>query len=591
MLDGIEEKLSKIKNMLEEKNYKITQTDVEVRKNVISIWNCPPEDKLRSFVNAIFDLLKKLEFEVNPDFAMSFPPASKAKDLEETIKILWDVKKSSVIREDTDNEIKDKLLSNYGDGKSRIFAGDANPRAIVNLDQELFTNNLSTERIQGAKFIQASFNIDVKESIQKVMKLKADKLNCSGMRLCGKYSEEELVEDAILITTKIVCDGCIENSYVSFGSEKSNDILTAKKTLEEKKYEAINFFNDKAILIRRQIIMDHKFGLTIKDKKWIKFMFEQAQKDYKKSEGKESILDYLVDILTQQHSDIYVGEVKIVNGRKFKMKREVVNLKKEKERMLQKMDELKEKIRTQEQEIVEYKEKIRKEYWVKKLYLKKPFGEYWPEQLEDTFGKKEDYREELKKSFGKFISITTSIEVFDNCPDYHSLLTIYRSFGIIHKEMTKKLVELVTKNKEYIDYLSGDAAKSKEPNLLTNSLNKSAVRLDYNDFALIKGVVSHSKIFGGTNNRLVVLGSISESELKCDDISVMGSIDLNSKITTKYFNAERCGIGIKICTGPGSRILSNGDEYLEEYEFKNFGKNVMLSEVPGRHNVFELSFS
>ncbi|MFC1563156.1 hypothetical protein ACFL4Z_03815, partial [candidate division KSB1 bacterium] len=585
-----EERLNKIKKILAEKNYKVTQNDIEVRKDVISIWNCPPEEKLKPFVDAIFDLLKTIEYDINADLSINFPPASKVKDLERIIKPLWDIKKYSVIRELTDSEINGKLLSYYGDGKSKIFAGDAYPRSITNLEQELYVNNLYTDKIQGAKFISVFSNIDVKETIQKVEKLKADKLKCGGMRFCGKYSEEELIENEILIKN-ILCEGSVENSYVSFGSEKSNDILKAQNELEEKKRQTINSFNDKAVIVRRQIITDNKFGLEMKDKKWIKHIFEQAQKNYKKSVGRESILDYLVDFLTQQHNDVFVGEVKIVNGKKYKQKREMATLKSEKIKILQKMDELKENMRKREEEIALYKEKISKEYWVKKLYLKKPFGEFWLEQLKSTFGDEENYREILRKLFGKFVGITTSIEIFDNCPDYHNLLTIYRAFSIIHKEMTKKLIEFITKNKEYTEYLAGDAAVAKEPNFVTNSLNNSVVRLDYNDFSLIKGMISNSKIFGGTHNRIVVLGNISESNFVCDDISVKGSIDKNSKIVTKCLTAERCSIGIKISTGPGSRILIKDKEYLEEYEFKNFGSNVILSEVPGRHNVYELSFS
>jgi len=584
-----EERLSKIKKFLEEKNYKVTQNDIEVRKGVISIWNCPGEENLKSFVDALFDLLKKIEYKIDPELSISLPATSKAKSFETTIKTLTDIKKFAVIRSNTNAEIKDKILSHYGDGTSRIFAGDANPKSIINLEQELFVNNLVTDRIQGAKFINSSVNVEVKESMQKVLKLKADGLKCGGMRFCGSFPEEGLAESEILIK-KIACDGSIENSYVSFGSEKSNDVLSARRELEEKKREAINYFNDKATFVRRQIITGQKFGLDIKDKKWIKYLFEQVQKDYKKSAGSESVLDYLVDILTQQNSEIFVGEVKTINGKKYRAKKEMENLKKQKLNILKRMDELKENIRKQEEKIAAYKEKIRKEYWENKLYMLKPFGEFWLEQLKATFGEKKDHREELKELFGKFIGITTSIEAFDNCPEYHNFLTIFKSFSIIHREMTKRLVELVTQNKEYIDYLVGEAAKVKEPNFVANSLNNSFLRFDYNDFAIIKGAVSKCRIFGGTHNRFVVLGKINESEIECDDISVNGSIDNYSRILTKCLTAERCSIGVKIQTGPGSRILINDVEHYEEYEFKNFGMNVMLSEVQGRQNVYELSF-
>ncbi len=585
-----EERLSKIKKFLEEKNYKVTQNDIEVRKGVISIWNCPGEENLKSFVNALFELLIKIEYKIDSELSINLPATSKAKSFETTIKTLSDIKKFAVIRNITDSEIKDKLLSHYGDGRSRIIAGDAKPKTIVNLEQELFVNNLATQRIQGAKFINASINVEVEDTIQKVLKMKADGLRCGGMRFCGVFPEEGLTESEILIK-QVACNGSIENSYVSFGSEKSNDILNARRELEEKKLKLINYFNDKAILIRRQIITAQKFGLDIKDKKWIKYLFEQVQKDYKKSVGSESMLDYLVDILAQQNSEMFVGEVKTINGKKHRAKREMEILKRQKLNILKRMDELKESLRKQEEEIAAYKEKIRKAYWDKKLYMNVPFGQFWLEQLKTTFGDKKDHREELKELFVKFIGITTSIEAFNNCPEYHNFLTIFKSFSIIHREMTKRLVELVTQNKEYVDYLVGEAAKVKEPNFVANSLNNSFIRLDYNDFAIIKGTVSKCRIFGGTHNRFVVLGKINESEIECDDISVNGSIDNNSRILTKCLTAERCSIGVKIQTGPGSRILLNGIEHYEEYEFKNFGMNVMMSEVPGRQHVYELSFS
>jgi hypothetical protein len=56
-----ERRLERIKRYLEKKGYKITQNDLEVRKDIITVWNCPDEDKQKSFVDAIFRLLKKLD--------------------------------------------------------------------------------------------------------------------------------------------------------------------------------------------------------------------------------------------------------------------------------------------------------------------------------------------------------------------------------------------------------------------------------------------------------------------------------------------------------------------------------------------------
>jgi hypothetical protein len=239
---------------------------------------------------------------------------------------------------------------------------------------------------------------------------------------------------------------------------------------------------------------------------------------------------------------------------------------------------------------VEYKERIRKEYWENKLYLTRPFGEFWLEKLKQAYGERENVREKLRELFEKLIGTTTLIEVFDNSPEYYNFLTIYKSFHIIHREMTKKLIELVTKNEEYIAYLAGDTAKLKEPNFIANSLNNSVIRLDYNDFVFIKGMVSQSKIFGGTNNRVVILGDINTCNFECDDISIKGNIDANSRIVTKSLTAEKCSQGVRISAGPGSRIMYNSDEYLEEFEFRNGVKNVSLNEMPGRHNVYEINF-
>jgi hypothetical protein len=94
----------------------------------------------------------------------------------------------------------------------------------------------------------------------------------------------------------------------------------------------------------------------MKDKKWIKFIFEHAQRDFKKSPGRESVLDYLVDLLTQQEDDVYVGPIIIVYGKKYRIKKEVASLRNEKENILKKMDEVKINMQKHEQEIVEYKE-------------------------------------------------------------------------------------------------------------------------------------------------------------------------------------------------------------------------------------------
>lgn len=585
-----EDRLEEIKNSLEEKNYKVTRNDIEVRKNTITIWNCPDEDRLKSFVDAIFELLKKIDITIDINLSLNVPPASNAKNIESTIKSLWDVKKDIIIRSDTDAEIDNKILTYYGDGESKIFGSDAEPRAIVNLKQELYIQNLTTEKIQGAKYIQAFGDIRVNENVQKVERLKTNNLRCGGMIFCGSYSEEDSIESEILVKN-FVCESSVEKSYVSFGSEKSDEIIKAQKELEIKKQEAINYFNDKANLVRRQIIMDQKFGLEMKDKKWIKFIFEQAQKDYKRTSGRNSILDYVIDLIAQQDNDIFTGPVTVINGKKHRMKKEVASLKEEKEKILKTMDELKIGIQKQEEEIVKYKEKIRKEYWGKKLYLETPFGEFWLEKLRTVFGERESPRDKLRGLFEKFVGITTTMEIFDNCPDYHSFLTIYKSFSIIHKEMMKRLIELITENKEYIEYLAGDAVKTKQPNFLTNSLNNSVIRLDYNDFVLINGLVSQSKIFGGTHNRIVILGDINDCDFECDDISIKGNIDPGSKIVTKCLTAERCTRGVNISTGAGSRILFGDIEYLEEYEFTKDAQNVILSEIPGRHNVYEIAFS
>lgn len=584
-----ERRLEKIKRYLEKKGYKITQNDVEVRKDVIIVWSCPDEDKLESFVDAIFKLLKKLDRKIDINLSLSFPPTSKAKNFESTIMRLWDVKKDVVIRKTTDDEINDKILSNYGDGLSRILAYDATPRCIINLNQELDVYYLITEKIQGAKYIHAVSDIKVNENIQKVEKLKTNLLKCGGIRFCGNYSEDIMSENEILLKN-FVCDGSVESCFISFGSEKSDEVLKAKRELEIKKLQAINYFNDKAIMIRRQIITDQKFGLTMKDKKWIKFIFEHAQRDFKKSPGRESVLDYLVDLLTQQEDDVYVGPIIIVYGKKYRIKKEVASLRNEKENILKKMDEVKINMQKHEQEIVEYKERIRKEYWENKLYLTRPFGEFWLEKLKQAYGERENVREKLRELFEKLIGTTTLIEVFDNSPEYYNFLTIYKSFHIIHREMTKKLIELVTKNEEYIAYLAGDTAKLKEPNFIANSLNNSVIRLDYNDFVFIKGMVSQSKIFGGTNNRVVILGDINTCNFECDDISIKGNIDANSRIVTKSLTAEKCSQGVKISAGPGSKIMYNSDEYLEEFGFRNGVKNVSLNEMPGRHNVYEINF-
>ncbi len=584
-----ERRLEKIKRYLEKKGYKITQNDVEVRKDIIIVWSCPDEDKLKSFVDAIFKLLKKLDRKIEINLSLSFPPTSKAKNFESTIMRLWDVKKDVVIRKTTDDEINDKILSNYGDGLSRILAYDATPRCIINLNQELDVYYLITEKIQGAKYIHAVSDIKVNENIQKVEKLKTNLLKCGGIRFCGNYSEDIMSESEILLKN-FVCDGSVESCFISFGSEKSDEVLKAKRELEIKKLQAINYFNDKAIMIRRQIITDQKFGLTMKDKKWIKFIFEHAQRDFKKSPGRESVLDYLVDLLTQQEDDVYVGPIIIVYGKKYRIKKEVASLRNEKENILKKMDEVKINMQKHEQEIVEYKERIRKEYWENKLYLTRPFGEFWLEKLKQAYGERENVREKLRELFEKLIGTTTLIEVFDNSPEYYNFLTIYKSFHIIHREMTKKLIELVTKNEEYIAYLAGDTAKLKEPNFIANSLNNSVIRLDYNDFVFIRGMVSQSKIFGGTNNRVVILGDINTCNFECDDISIKGNIDANSRIVAKSLTAEKCSQGVKISAGPGSRILYNSDEYLEEFEFRNGVKNVSLNEMPGRHNVYEINF-
>ena len=585
-----EDRLEEIKNSLKEKNYKVTRNDIEVRKNTITIWNCPDEDRLKSFVDAIFELLKKIDITIDINLSLNVPPASNAKNIESTIKSLWDVKKDIIIRSDTDAEIDNKILTYYGDGESKIFGSDAEPRAIVNLKQELYIQNLTTEKIQGAKYIQAFGDIRVNENVQKVERLKTNNLRCGGMIFCGSYSEEDSIESEILVKN-FVCESSVEKSYVSFGSEKSDEIIKAQKELEIKKQEAINYFNDKANLVRRQIIMDQKFGLEMKDKKWIKFIFEQAQKDYKRTSGRNSILDYVIDLIAQQDNDIFTGPVTVINGKKHRMKKEVASLKEEKEKILKTMDELKIGIQKQEEEIVKYKEKIRKEYWGKKLYLETPFGEFWLEKLRTVFGERESPRDKLRGLFEKFVGITTTMEIFDNCPDYHNFLTIYKSFSIIHKEMMKRLIELITENKEYIEYLAGDAVKTKQPNFLTNSLNNSVIRLDYNDFVLINGLVSQSKIFGGTHNRIVILGDINDCDFECDDISIKGNIDPGSKIVTKCLTAERCTRGVNISTGAGSRILFGDIEYLEEYEFTKDAQNVILSEIPGRHNVYEIAFS
>jgi len=585
-----EERLEEIKKSLKEKNYKVTRYDIEVRKNTVAIWNCPCEDKLVSFVGAIFELLKKIETPIDINLSLNIPPASNAKNAESTIKSLWNVKKDIVIRSNTDAEINDKILTRYGDGKSKIFGSYAEPRAIINLEQELYIQNLITEKIQGAKYIQAFGDIRVNENVQKVERLKANNLRCGGMRFCGSYSEDDLVESEILVKN-LVCESSVEKSYVSFGSEKSNEIIKAQRELEIKKQEAINFFNDKAVLVRRQIIMDQKFGLTMKDKKWIKFIFEQAQKDYKRTSGTDSVLDYVIDSIARQDKDIFIGPVTVVNGKKNRMKKEVASLKEEKENILKTMDELRVSMQNQEEKIAVYKEKIRKEYWGKKLYLEKPFGEFWLEKLKSAFGERENPRDKLRGLFEKFVSITTTIEIFDKCPDYNNFLTIYKSFSIIHKEMMKRLIELITKNKEYIKFLAGDAAKTKQPNFVTNSLNNSVIRLDYNDFVLVNGLVSQSKIFGGTHNRIVILGDINSCDFECDDISIKGNIDPGSKIVTKCLTAERCTRGVKISTGEGSRILFGDSEYIGEFEFTKDAHNVILSGIPGRRNVYEIAFS
>jgi len=585
-----EERLEEIKKSLNEKNYKVTKNDIEVRKNTVIIWNCPCEDKLISFVGAIFKLLKKIDIPVDINLSLNIPPTSNVKNIESTIKSLWDVEKGIIIRSNTDAEINDKILTSYGDGESKIFGSDAEPRAVINLEQELYIQNLTTEKIQGAKYIQAFGDIRVNQNIQKVERLKTNNLRCGGMMFCGSYSEDDLIEGEILVKN-LVCESSVEKSYVSFGSEKSDEIIKAQKELEIKKQEAINFFNDKAVLVRRQIIMDQKFGLAMKDKKWIKFIFEQAQKDYKRTSGKDSILDYVIDLIAQHDSNVFIGPITVVNGKKHRMKKEVASLKEEKEKILRTMDEFKVSMQNQEEEIAIYKEKIRKEYWGKKLYLETPFGEFWLEKLRAVFGKRENPRDKLRGLFEKFVGITTTMEIFDKCPDYNNFLTIYKSFLVIHKEMMKRLIELITKNKEYIEYLAGDAAKTKHPNFVTNSLNNSVIRLDYNDFVLINGLVSQSKIFGGTHNRIVILGDINSCDFECDDISIKGNIDPASKIVTKCLTAERCTRGVKISTGEGSRILFGDTEYLEEFEFTKDAQNVILSETPGRRNVYEITFS
>ena len=585
-----EEKLDEIKKVLQSKEYKVTRNDLEVRKDTLVIWNCPEEDKLKEFVEAMFDLMKKMDRTISDSLTIMFPPTSKALEFEDTINRIWEVKKDITLRENTDADIKDSILSYYGDGQSKISGKDSSPRAIVNLVQVLDTHSLKTLKIQGAKFINAISDIVVQENIQKVEKIRTDTLKCGVMGFCGKYSEDEITESEILVKN-FLSEGSVESSFVSFGSNKSSEVLKAQHELDIKKEQAITYFNDRSNLVRRQIITGAKFKLSLEDKKWIKYMYEMAQKDFKKSTGKNSVLDFLVDLLTQQHNDLYTGPVSTVNGKKFRKKQGVDSLKKDRENVLRAMEELKMENQKREEAIALYKEKIRKQYWDNKLYLEKPFGEFWLEQIKSVFGEGENLREKIRELFEKLIGITTTIAIFDNCPDYQSFLTIYKSFSIIHKEMMKRLIEFVTKNAEYVSFLAGDTSKSRHPDFVANSLNNSVVKLDYNDFVFIKGKVSQTKIFGGTNNRIVVLGDINNCSFKCDDISIKGTIDAVSEILTKGLTAEKCMKGMRVLTGPRSVILVDGKEYKGEFIFSQDASNIILNNIQGRQNAYEMDFS
>ena len=93
-----EERIKKIKKSLEEKNYKTTQSDIEVRKDSIIVWNCPKEEELKSFMDAIFRLLKKIDHKIDISLSLDFPPSSKATNSESIINKLWEIKKDSIRR-------------------------------------------------------------------------------------------------------------------------------------------------------------------------------------------------------------------------------------------------------------------------------------------------------------------------------------------------------------------------------------------------------------------------------------------------------------------------------------------------------------
>ena len=48
---------------------------------------------------------------------------------------------------------------------------------------------------------------------------------------------------------------------------------------------------------------------------------------------------------------------------------------------------------------------------------------------------------------------------------------------------------------------------------------------------------------------------------------------------------------MRILTGPGSVILVDGKEYKGEFIFSQDAGNIVLNNIQGRHNAYEMDFS
>lgn len=88
-----EERLEEIKKSLEEKNYNVTRNDIEVRKDTITIWNCPGEDKIKSFVDAIFELLIKIDITIDVNLSLNILLQAMQKILNQQSKVFGMLKK------------------------------------------------------------------------------------------------------------------------------------------------------------------------------------------------------------------------------------------------------------------------------------------------------------------------------------------------------------------------------------------------------------------------------------------------------------------------------------------------------------------